>query len=328
MQPRYTTLNSALGDGIQFSQGLPDLSEELREVSPKFNNLLVFDDLMSQATDSPVLSKFFTQGRHRNASTILLLQKMLPKGKFNTDISRNAQYMVLFRNPSDRKQIDIMAVRIFAKDRPHFMKVYQHVTAKPYGYVLVDNQPKTTADKQVVSDVFGNCQSYPHITKSTHTNSEVTQLIPDMESLPIEQSEVKNHSPKMPKVSVKRNVELTKPPAKKPRRKPTAKKPRKQSKPAKKRTKAKPNAKKKPHTTKKQAKPKVYKPRFIVTPPRETMSSEEEEFNCEEDEFSSEDDSLNATTKHLNFEDELNSIARQHRRFGPKLEKTLLQLYD
>ena len=58
------------------------------------------------------------------------------------------------------------------------------------------------------------------------------------------------------------------------------------------------------------------------------MSSEEEEFNSEEDKFSSEDDSLNATTKHLNFEDELNSIARQHRRFGPKLEKTLLQLYD
>ena len=132
-QPRYTTLKSALGDQIQFSQGLPDLSEELREISPKFNNLLVFDDIMSQATDSPVLSKFFTQGRHRNASTILLLQKKLPKGKFNTDISRNAQYMVLFRSPSDRKHIDIIAVRIFAKDRPHFMKVYQHVTAKPYG---------------------------------------------------------------------------------------------------------------------------------------------------------------------------------------------------
>ena len=204
------------------------------------------------------------------------------------------------------------------------MKVYQHVTAKPYGYVLVDNQPKTTADKQVVSDVFGNCQSYPHITKSTHTNSEVTQRIPDMESLPemeslpIEQSEVKNHSPKMPKVSVKRKVELTKPPAKKPRKKPTAKKTRKRSKPAKKQTKAKPNTKKKPHTANKQAKPKVYKPRFIVTPPRETMRSEEEEFNSEEDKFSSEDDSFNATTKHLNFEDELNSIARQHRGFGPK----------
>ena len=158
-QPRYASLKSTLGDEIQFTQGLPALSEDLSEISPKFNNVLLFDDLMSRATDGPVLSKLFTQGRHRNASTILLLQNMFPKGKFNTDISRNAQYMVLFRSPSDRKQIDIIAERIFAKDRPNFMSVYRIVTAKPYGYVLVDNQPKTTTDKQVIAEVFGSCHS-------------------------------------------------------------------------------------------------------------------------------------------------------------------------
>ena len=86
-QPRYTSLKATLGDEIQFTQGLLVLSEDLQEISPKFNNRLVFDDLMSQATESPVLSKLFTQGRHRNASTILLLQNMFPKGTFNTDIS-------------------------------------------------------------------------------------------------------------------------------------------------------------------------------------------------------------------------------------------------
>lgn len=110
-----------MGDEIQFTQGLPTLSEDLREINPKLNNVLVFDDLMSQATEIPVLSKQFTQGRHRNASVILLLQNMFPKGKFNPDISRNAQYMVLLRGPSDRKQIDIIAERIFAKDRPNLM---------------------------------------------------------------------------------------------------------------------------------------------------------------------------------------------------------------
>ena len=109
-QPRYKTLQSTLGDEIQFNQGLPDLSEDLHEINPQFNNILVSDDLMAQATDNPVLSKWFTQGRRRNASVILLLQNMFPKGKFNTDISRNAQYMVLFRSPSDRKQVDIIAV--------------------------------------------------------------------------------------------------------------------------------------------------------------------------------------------------------------------------
>ena len=72
------------------------MSENLTEIRLTFNNVLVFDDLMLQAIDSPVLSKSFTQGRHRNASVILLLQNMFLKGKFNTDISRNAQYMELF----------------------------------------------------------------------------------------------------------------------------------------------------------------------------------------------------------------------------------------
>ena len=79
-QPRYASLKSTLGDEIQFTQGLPTLSEDLSEISSKFNNVLVFDDLMSQATDSPGLSKLFTQGCHRNASTILLFQNMFRKG--------------------------------------------------------------------------------------------------------------------------------------------------------------------------------------------------------------------------------------------------------
>ena len=84
-------------------------------IDPKFNNVLVFHDLMARAKDSPLVSLLFTQGRYRNASVILLLQNMFPKGKFNTDTSRNAQYMALFRSPSDRKQIGIIAERMFDK---------------------------------------------------------------------------------------------------------------------------------------------------------------------------------------------------------------------
>ena len=163
-QPCYKTLQSSLGDSIHFTQGIPNLSDDLHEINPKWNNILVFDDLMAQAMDSSVLSRLFTQGRHRNASVILLLQNMFPKGKFNTDISRNAQYLVLFRSPSDRKQIDMIAERIFAKDRPNFMSVYGKVTTQPYGYVLIDNQPKTHSQHQVVSHVFETCECYAYIS--------------------------------------------------------------------------------------------------------------------------------------------------------------------
>ena len=71
---------------------------------------------MLQEKDSTIVSKLFTQGRHRNASVILMLQNAFPKGKFNTDISRNAQYMILFKSPADRKRIEIISQRIFPKE--------------------------------------------------------------------------------------------------------------------------------------------------------------------------------------------------------------------
>ena len=163
-QPRYDEIKRTLQKKIRFAQGLPELSEDLREINPEYNNILVFDDLMSQASDSPVLSQLFTQGRHRNASVILLLQNMFPKGKFNTDISRNALYKVLFRSPGDRKQIDIMAEQTFAKDRKNFMSAYVKETEKPFEYIILDNHPRTAGDRQVIADVFEQCKSYPHIS--------------------------------------------------------------------------------------------------------------------------------------------------------------------
>ena len=157
-QPRYKTMNYF---GIEFEHGLPDWSETLQELNPKIHHILVFDDLMNQAVNSPILSRLFTQGRHRNASVILLMQNMFPKGRYNTDISRNAQYLVLFRSPSDRKQVNMIADRIFAEDRSKFMQVYSKATQVPYGYVLIDNHPCTAPEYQVVTNVFGTCRRHP-----------------------------------------------------------------------------------------------------------------------------------------------------------------------
>ena len=172
-QPRYEALERKLGSQIEFERGLPDWSESLQELDPEIHHILVFDDLMNQAVNSPILSRLFTQGRHRNASVILLMQNMFPKGKYNTDISRNAQYSILFRSPSDRKQINTIADRIFAEDRFKFMQIYSKATSVPYGYVLIDNHPRTDPENQVVTDVFGTCQRHP-LEEQT---SEVERLV-------------------------------------------------------------------------------------------------------------------------------------------------------
>lgn len=65
----------------RFERGVPKLSEILCENNLRCNNIIILDDLIAEATVSPVASRLFTHGRHQNASVILLVQNMFPKEK-------------------------------------------------------------------------------------------------------------------------------------------------------------------------------------------------------------------------------------------------------
>ena len=145
---------------MHFKQGLPEFEPYLCNIDPRYNNIVVLDNLMDMAVDSPVISKLFIQGRHRNGSIILLLQNAFPKGKYNTSISRNVQYMALFRCPADRRQIGIIANRILYTNKPVFMEIYNDITSKAYSYVVVDNKADIPVRRQIIVDIFGNCVSY------------------------------------------------------------------------------------------------------------------------------------------------------------------------
>ena len=204
-QSQYEAIQRDLGSHIRFMQGLPELGDDLSSIPTSKHTIIVLDDLMAQATDSPLVSKLFTQGRHRNASVILLLQNMFPKGKYNTDISRNATYKVLFRSPGDRKQIDIMAEQTFAKDRSRFMQAYSQETDQPYGYIVVDNHPRTASEHQVVANVFGDCYTYPHITSTASPHSLQSRV----ESVPLREQQ------ELPKTRKRRAPVVNKSPLKK-----------------------------------------------------------------------------------------------------------------
>ena len=140
-------MQKSIGREIQFIRGLPEFKEDLREIDPKFNNVLVFNDLMAQATGSPLVSLLFTQARHRNASVIILLQICFQRENLTRAVGMLNTCMPLFRSPSDRKQIGIIAERMFDKNRPRFMSTYFQETDRAFGYIFVGNRPDTPNDK-------------------------------------------------------------------------------------------------------------------------------------------------------------------------------------
>ena len=81
--------------------------------------------------------------------------------------------MALFRSPSDRKQIGIIAERMFDKNCQRFMAAYYRETEKPYGYIFVDNRPNTPGNVQVLTEAFAFCRVYPTINKSLKPEEKV-----------------------------------------------------------------------------------------------------------------------------------------------------------
>ena len=110
---------------IEFIKGFPhQLSEETFLDTDK-HNIIVLDDLMSEANCDQHIADLFTKGsHHRNVSVIYLTQNLFPQGKACRDIAFNTQYLVLFNNPIDRQQVATLSKRIFPSSSTNFMKIF------------------------------------------------------------------------------------------------------------------------------------------------------------------------------------------------------------
>ena len=74
--------------------------------------MLVLDDMLFAGSEYPEIARALTQYTHRNLSLLYLVQNVLHQGKNSHTISLNANYMVLFKNPRDKLQINTPAQQI------------------------------------------------------------------------------------------------------------------------------------------------------------------------------------------------------------------------
>ena len=106
--------------------GIPDYLNSPRFINPGKQNLIIFDDLMTEAKCDQRIADLFTKGsHHRNISIVYLTQNVFPQGKACRDIALNTQYLVLFNNPIDRQQVATLARRIYPSPGAMFMKRFE-----------------------------------------------------------------------------------------------------------------------------------------------------------------------------------------------------------
>lgn len=119
---------------VEFHKGMPNEAV----VSHSGPQLLILDDLMSDAYNAKI-SDLFTKGsHHRNISIILVTQNIFHQGAHSRDISLNAKYIVLFKNPRDRQQFNFIARQIYPEESKELIRVYNEVTRTPHGYLIID----------------------------------------------------------------------------------------------------------------------------------------------------------------------------------------------
>lgn len=128
---------------ISYTRSLPS------ETEIKTNNtkLIVIDDLMSELAGDKRLSALFTKGSHHiGVSVIFIMQNLFHQGREMRDVHTSSNYLVLFKSPRDRSQVDHLARQVYPRDIAFFREAFEDATRNPYTYLLVDLM-QTTPEK-------------------------------------------------------------------------------------------------------------------------------------------------------------------------------------
>ena len=158
-QPLYEDLQKRI-PCIEFIRGIPDYLDNAQFTDPSKRNLIIFDDLMTEAKCDQRIADLFTKGsHHRNISIVYLTQNVFPQGRACRDIALNTQYLVLFNKLIDRQQVATLARRIYPSTCATFMRKFEDATARPYGYLVLDLKSCTSEQDRLQTDIFVDQQS-------------------------------------------------------------------------------------------------------------------------------------------------------------------------
>lgn len=130
-------------------RGVPE-SSIFNDLKPR---LIIIDDLMRE-TNSDVVDLFTKGSHHFNVSIMYVTQNIFNQGKGRRTISLNAHYIVTFKNPRDRVQIQTLSRQVCPDNNRYTQEAYKDATDRPYGYLLFDLKQSTPELYRYRTNIF------------------------------------------------------------------------------------------------------------------------------------------------------------------------------
>ncbi len=122
-----------LRQGCKVLRGLP------KEQDIEANSICVLDDLLSESETSKEVTNMCTRAaHHKPCFMIFITQNLFPGGKEARTRSLNTHYYVIFKNPRDKLQFEILARQVSPSHSKDLIAVYEDATRDPHGYLFID----------------------------------------------------------------------------------------------------------------------------------------------------------------------------------------------
>jgi hypothetical protein len=138
-QPVYSKLKQ---DGVvsKFVNKCPsngDFIQDVKDFQHHGGSIVVIDDFMS-SINKDLVEIVTVTSRHMNTSTFILFQSLFPANPLARQISLNAKYLHIHKNPRENAQIQYLARQLRPDDYKWIVDAYHDATTKPYSCFLID----------------------------------------------------------------------------------------------------------------------------------------------------------------------------------------------
>ena len=144
---------------LEFHEGLPSL-EKVQSLHDGLFHIIVLDDLMEYIVKSIETQNLFTKYcHHYNITVVFITQNIFAQVPCSRTININTHILVLFANERDKSQALNLGKQLCPCETKFFMECYKDATSVPFGYLLIDCDPKTPRELKLRANIFPKDQT-------------------------------------------------------------------------------------------------------------------------------------------------------------------------